>query len=310
MQKLHLNDTEVCTSPLTQRSYRAAGCELLVCVTPQNRDAALKAFRDDPHSYSGLHVSGIADVGFLADFSNLRYLEVVDQKKFDARQLAPLTNLRGLRLETPGAGIDFAWFPELEGFCGDWHADNINVRCCRELRHLRAWQFKPKSKNLADIAGATRLERLSLTQTNIATLDGLESLEDLRYLELAYALQLEPLEALARPGVDLREIEIAKAKKIASYRPLAEVRRLRRLKLSSCAPMADLTWTAGMNHLDFISFVETPVENGDLAPLLELPRLRYVGTMGKKHYNYKCDALNQVLQERTKTDEFKGQLSP
>ena len=105
--------------------------------------------------------------------------------------------LTGLRLETPGAGIDFARFPELEGFCGDWHADNINVRCCRELRHLRAWQFKPKSKNLADFAGATRLERLSLTQTSIASLDGLESLEDLRYLELAYALQLESLKALA-----------------------------------------------------------------------------------------------------------------
>ena len=84
---------------------------------------------------------------------------------------------------------------------------------------------------------------------------------------------------------------------------LRSVRLPRWLKLSSCAPMADLTWTAGMNHLDFFSFVETPVENGDLAPLLELPRLRYVGTMDKKHYNYKCDALNQMLQERAKDAE-------
>jgi hypothetical protein len=298
MQKLHVNDTEVCTSSLTQRSYRAVACELLVCITPQNREEALRAFQASPQSYSGLHVSGLADVSFLADFPNLRYLEVVGQPKFDARQLAPLTNLRGLRLETPGAGIDFAWFPELEGFVGDWHADNVNVHLCQELRHLHAWQFKPKSRDLADFAGATRLERLGLTQTSIASLDGLETLEDLRYLELAYALQLESLDALARPGVDLREIEIAKAKKIASYGPLAELRFLRRLKLSSCAPMADLTWTAGMNHLDFFSFVETPVENGDLAPLLELPRLRYVGTMDKKHYNYKCDGLNDLLQKR------------
>jgi hypothetical protein len=298
MKRLHLNDTEVCTSTLTQRSYRAVCCEFLVCVTPQNQAAALRAFQASPSSYSGLHMSGIADVGFLADFPNLRYLEVVGQPKFDVRQLAGLSNLRGLRLETPGAGIDFAWFPELEGFTGDWHADNVNVHRCQELRHLHAWHFKPKSKNLADFAGATRLERLGLTQTSIAALEGLETLEDLRYLELAYALQLESLDALARPGVDLREIEIAKAKKIASYRPLAEVRRLRRLKLSSCAPMADLTWTAGMNQLDFFSFVETPVENGDLAPLLALPRLRYVGTMDKKHYNYKCDALNSMLAER------------
>jgi hypothetical protein len=298
MRKLHLNDTEVYLSTLTQRSFRAVCCELLVCVTPRNLKTALRTFQASPHSYSGLHVSKMADVSFLADFPNLRYLEVVGQPKFDSRQLAGLSNLRGLRLETPGAGIDFAWFPELEGFHGDWHTDNVNVHRCQELRHVHAWHFKPKSRDLADFAGATRLEQLALTQPNIAALDGLETLEDLRYLELAYALQLESLDALARPGVNLRELEIAKAKKIASYRPLAELRRLRRLKLSSCAPLADLTWTAGMNHLDFFSFVETPVENGNLAPLLELPRLRYVGTMDKKHYNYKCDVLNKMLQSR------------
>jgi len=64
--------------------------------------------------------------------------------------------------------------------------------------------------------------------------------------------------------------------------------------------MPDLQWTRGMNRLDQFSFVETNVEDGDLSPLLDLPRLRYVGTMDKKHYNYKFAKLNELLDERAR----------
>ena len=50
-----------------------------------------------------------------------------------------------------------------------------------------------------------------------------------------------------------------------------------------------------MANLDFFSFVETPVADGDLCPLLELPRLEYVGTMDKRHYSHKCDEINTLL---------------
>jgi hypothetical protein len=75
-------------------------------------------------------------------------------------------------------------------FVGDWHADNSNVHRCEELRQLRLWQFKPKSLDLSDIAKTTRLEWLTLTQTGIRSLEGLETVEDLRYFEIAYASKL------------------------------------------------------------------------------------------------------------------------
>jgi len=46
------------------------------------------------------------------------------------------------------------------------------------------------------------------------------------------------------------------------------------------------------------SFVETNVEDGDLSPLLELPTLRYVGTMDRKRYNYRFEELNKILEQR------------
>jgi len=62
--------------------------------------------------------------------------------------------------------------------------------------------------------------------------------------------------------------------------------------------MPDLKWTRGMDRLDMFSFVETNVEDGDLSPLLELPTLRYVGTMDKKHYNYRFEEMNEILEQR------------
>src|SRR5436190_2232557 len=193
MPTLRLNDIEVHASWLTQRAHRAAYCDFLLNVTPRNKAKSLATFRKAGEfgPYSGLRISGIADLGFLSEFPNLLYLEVVDQKRVNVRHLDGLANLRGLYLQSPGAGLDFSCFPELEVFVGDWHGDNCNLNRSRELRQLRAWRFQPRSADLSDIAGVPRLEWLHLTQTTIACLDGLETLEDLRYFEIAYAPKLK-----------------------------------------------------------------------------------------------------------------------
>lgn len=300
MRDLRLDRFKVCTSSLTQRAFRARSCEVLLTLTPANKKQALAEFkRVGPlGKYDGLRISGVSDLRFLKDFPLLLYLEIRDQKRVNTRQLDALENLRGLVLESPGAGVDFACFPHLEVFCGEWHAENVNLHRGRELRSLSVWHYHGRSGDLTDLAGLIRLELLEMRQTKITSLVGLESLEDLRYLDVAYAPKLQSLAALAKGGAGIRELSFSNTPKIESYRPIALIPRLRRLKLSTSAPMPDLKWTAGMKHLDFFSFVETLVKDGDLSPLLGLPKLEYVGTMDKRTYNYKCDALNQILQER------------
>jgi hypothetical protein len=300
MAKLQLDGVDVCSSWLTQRAYRAAYCDFLLPVTAANKKEALRTFAGSGTlgKYRGLQVCGIADLSFLAEFPDLLYLEIINQPKVKLHPLAGLANLRGLRIETPGSGIDFAWFPLLEVFVGDWHADNVHLQRCRELRQLRAWNFKPKSKDLTELAGIVRLEWLALTKTNLASLAGLESLEDLRTCDIAYAPELLSLSALNAGDLQLRDLELSHAKKIASYEPLSVCRWLRSLKLSSCAPLKDLNWLAPLERLEFLSFVETNVESGDLTPLLKLPELRYAGSMDKKHYRPRIDELNKELQRR------------
>jgi len=305
MKDLRLEGIEVRIGGLTQRSFRARSCELLLPITARNQREMLAHYTKVGvyGTYDGLHVSGVSDLSFLSDFPDLLYLEVVDQQKVNVAPLQCLENLRGLRLETPGTGLDFSSFSHLEVFVGDWHPENRNLAHCQELRSLRTWGFKPKSEDLADLTGLTRLERLNLTKTGIHSLAGIEQLEDLRYLEIAYAPRLESLTALATGDLQLRELHLSHAKNVESYEPVTALSWLRRLWLSSCAPLANLKWLSGMSRLDFFSFVETNLIDGDLKPLLNLPRLRYVGTMPKKHYNLHVDKLNEQLEQRTR--EFK-----
>ena len=300
MGNLTLDDVKVIASDLSQWPFRAAPSYFLLRVTPANKKAALTAFKKAGQlgKFSGLHITGVHDLSFLEDFPLLLYLEVADVKRVNTRQLDCLGNLRGLRLESPGAGIDFACFPNLEIYSGDWHVDNNNLKTCRDLRRLHLWHFSPRSLDLSVLRGMPRLEELKLIQTTINSLSGVETLEDLRFLKVAYAPKLESLDAFLGHDLQVRELTLEKTKKIESYDPILSLSYLRLLRLSDCPPMQNLKWIVGMKRLDFFAFVDTDVKDGDLSPLLSLPELRYVGTADRRHYNYKMGALNELLTQR------------
>ena len=282
-------------SELTQRPYRAVLCDVLLIVTRKNRKEVLAEFARSEATcrmtYSGLRTEGVDDLAFLKDFPSLRYLEIAGPAPTDLRPLESLSNLRGLMIESPPCGLDFACFPQLEVFTGSWHSENRGVAAARELRRLHIGKYVAKTRDFSALAGSIRLEELHLTQTPIQSLDGLQTLEDLRYLDLAYAPKLSSLEAFTNGGDGLREIAFQKLPAIASYQPLAALHRLRRLKLSSCAPMPDLRLTEPLRQLDFFTFVETNVIDGDMTPLLRLPALRTVNTGQKRRYNLTSDEV-------------------
>lgn len=286
-------------SILSRRSDRAAPCRLLLDIRPETLDKSLELLaQHGSHGdlYSGLSISGITDLEYLREYPGLLYLEIKDVPAKALQCIEAVSNLRGLRLQSPKCGIDFGCFPELEEFVGDWHRDNAGIALCRELRTLRTWGFRSEQQDLSDLAGCVRLERLGLVKPGITSLEGIEALEDLRYLTVAYAPKISDLAPLASSTVNLREIEFENLKNIADYAPLASIRKLRRLQVFKCAPMKDLEWTRGMEYLDFFSFVETNVLCGDLSPLLALPRLRYVGAGNRRDYSHSDNELNELLE--------------
>jgi len=281
-------------------SYRAASCGLLLDIRPETLEIALETLaRHGTHGslFNGLRVTGLENLEFLRDYPSLLYLETENVSAKGLRCIETVSNLRGLRLESPKAGLDFSCFPQLEEFIGDWHRGNIGIGNCGELRRLHAFGFRSTQPGVSSLAGCVRLERLSLVRPGITSLGGIDALEDLRYLDIAYAPKIEDLTPFAASKVDLREIQLTNLKNISNYAPLARIRMLRRLILSRCAPMADLAWTKGMDYLDFFSFVETKVLNGDLSPLLALPLLRYAGAGNRRDYSHTDKELDALINQ-------------
>jgi hypothetical protein len=301
MRNLTLDDVPVTTSELSIASYKAAPCRLLLTVTAETLDEALAHYRhaDFAGAYSGFSISGVKDLSFLEEFPNTLYLSIHSGKPIKTAALESLSNLRGLYFESPGAGIDLSWFPELEVYSGGWHKDHVKFDHCRALRRLALWSFNPPSGDLSPLANNRRLERLDIVRSTVTSLDGVETLEDLRSLEIAYMTKLESLDAFREyEEAGLRSLSIERAKNIKSYAPIASLTHLKDLKLFGCPAMPDVKWTKGLNWLEHFSFVETNVSDGNLDPLLKLKRLNYIGTEDKRHYNHKMHDFIELLANR------------
>jgi hypothetical protein len=200
MRNLTLDDVPVTTSELSIASYEAAPRDLLLEVTPKNLDEALKEYRHAGFAgaYSGLNISGVKDLRFLEEFPDTLYLSISSDKPIKTGSLKSLSNLRGLHFESPGAGIDLSWFPELEVYSGGWHKGHTNFDHCRALRRLSLRSFNPPSGDLSPLANNRRLDRLHIVRSTITSLDGIETLEDLRLLDMAYMSKLELLDAFTK----------------------------------------------------------------------------------------------------------------
>jgi hypothetical protein len=112
----------------------------------------------DAGNLSGLAIFDVPDVSFLTQFPTLRYLELRPTAKLELSPLAGLDNLRGLRLENPGSALDFASFPLLEEFVGDWHPKNTGIpgrvrRADYHRNHCLRAPARPAGALFADVAG-------------------------------------------------------------------------------------------------------------------------------------------------------------
>lgn len=274
--------------------YRAAPCDLLLTINPNNRKETIDEFRKSEFAYySGIRLENIYDLEFLEEFPLLLYLEVFSDKPVNITPIEKLHNIRGLQIIEPKNGLDFSNFPHLEVFAGKWNENNKNIDSCRDLRSVMISNFNSKRKDFYELRNIVRLENLEIIRTNIESLKGIETLQDLKYLMLAYAPRLHDISDIGQ--TNLREIEFDCIKNIQDYSYLGAIKYLRKMRISKCGAIKNISWINNLKYLDFFTFVETNIVDGDLSPLLQLPELRYVGSFDKKHYNLKMDEIKSHI---------------
>lgn len=193
---------------------------------------------------------GIVDLDGLQYATNLRVLELPDNRIADLAPLAGLTQL--IELDLSGNRIENA--AALGGLANLERLDVANNRIADigPLAGLAAIEALRLSGNRASrlepLAGLVTLRRLDLARNGIRDLAPLASLADLQVLDISgnRASDLSPLSAL----VALRQLK-ANANAIANLAPLAGLADLRRLELSGnrIAQLGPLAGLSNLTHL-------------------------------------------------------------
>jgi hypothetical protein len=94
----------------------------------------------------------------------------------------------------------------------------------------------------------------------------------------------------------LETVELEGCKKIQDISLLGELENIKNLALTDCGEIWSLQSLSKCRFLENISFVgDTVIEDGMLAPLLDIPQLKKMWFADKKHYSHKRDQVATIL---------------
>lgn len=232
------------------------------------------------------------DLSFLQDLSDIP-LRGIEIYSWDIKDLTPLSfmpSIEGLGLQCQFTKApDFSEFTNLKNFKCFWRPKAKTVFGCKSLKVLNIVNWS--EENIEALGDMTRLERLQLTSRKLVSLNGIESLQSLKILDLADCTKLRSVDGI-ESCQDLTTIEFEACKKIEGFPSLSRLNYLRTLILRDCGKIASLKPIEECTSLETVDLSgDTVIEDGNLSPLLQLPRLNVVRFQDRKHYSHKSEEI-------------------
>jgi len=239
------------------------------------------------------------DISFLEKLQDvgLRGVEVYAWGVKDLTPLKFIPNLEylGLQCEFTKAP-DFSKFDQLRVCKILWRPKAKTVLDCSGLKLLNVVNYP--AENLQDLEGMAGLERLQVTSRKLESLVGVESLKGLRILDLVGCPKLALLAGI-ETCKDLQVVELENCKKVVDVSGLGELSSLRDVVLTDCGKIESLQALANCRFLESLSFAgDTNVEDGELAPLLDIPALKNMWFVDKRHYTHSRDQVAAELSSK------------
>lgn len=234
------------------------------------------------------------DISFIKELPDIRGIEIYSWGVRDITPLEALTSLEylGLQCEFTKAP-DFSKFNKLKICKLLWRPKAKTVFSCDGLSLLNIVNYP--SEDLKDIQKMSGLRRLQLTSRKLVSLSGIESLSSLSILDLAECSKLESLS-----GVDMCQqieiVEIEGCKKVYDIALLCELKNLKDIVLTNCGKIKSLKSLTKCQLLESITFVgDTSIEDGELTSLLDIPTLKKMWFVDKRHYSHKREQVVDIL---------------
>lgn len=251
---------------------------------------------------AGIHISSMGpykttDLEFLRDHPNVTSVLVSEAGGIDLGGLAYLTNLKHLTLDNYDLPISLRQFGQLETFAGQWSKElQLGPECAR-LTSLSLRKYK--AKDLTQFPALPALSSLELVQASLASLEGIQLHSQIEKLTFHRCSKLASIDAIAGlSDGSLRQLSFERCQKIENIEILGRLRRVKTINLQYCPDLRGLDFLQGCQQLEGFGFFGTKLPDGDLTPLLSLPKLSFVGMSDKRHFSHSQDELNRLLLAR------------
>lgn len=166
---------------------------------------------------------------------------------------------------------------------GTINYDNIDT-----LKSLRIVGYKSRQRNLSGMFSSKELDTLSIMQSNITSLEGVDRSDKLQCLYLSHNKSLQDISALRKVKHTLRALRIINCPQIQDFSVLTELDHLELLELTGNNVIDNIQFVGKMASLKTFVF-SMNVEDGDLSPCLKLSYVHC--SKPRKHYNVPSKAL-------------------
>ena len=243
------------------------------------------------------------NIDFITMCPTLKHLRIIPAdsaaNKFDYSPLYKMPQIKSLQCSTVyGFREEYSTYIDCAKISGleDIHVSNLGYENFDKVETLKGLGLSSYEKrDMSEALSSSILDTLSITQSKIITLEGIQKSKKLQCLYLYYNRTLQDIGALKKVKRTLRALRIENCPKINDFSVLGELENLELLELSGSNEIPSLSFLKKMKNLKTFIF-NMNVKDGDLTPCLSLS---YVySEKNRKHYNFKDAELPKTQYVR------------
>lgn len=226
------------------------------------------------------------DLNFLRELTNLKYFKLIAGKVTGLHYLKNLTKLRYVSISAScNEVVDFSNLSYLRYCFLEWWKGAESIFDCINLEYLYLNSLKNIDSNR--LKSFKKVRKLTIGNSTIGELNWATSLPVLEKLELIKCRKINDFKPLASCK-KLKWLAINGCKGLSTIDFVAELENLEIFVFSDCGEISSIAPLTSMSSLKAVSFSgTTTIEDGDLFPLLSLPKLAMLSFSPRKHYSHK-----------------------
>lgn len=206
-----------------------------------------------------------------------------------------LGELEYLQLSSCKDTVDFSLLKNLQEFRGGCPPSLETLASCPRLYSLGLWGLKSRDGTLSSLPDFPGLKKLTLVQSSVVSLDGIEKYSKLVEVEIAYCRKLTDIDAL-RHLTGLRKFHIESCGKIQGLQVLESCRRLSVIDIEKCGEIESLSFIAGLSALKGLFFSGTRIKDLDLSWIERCSSLRSLYFNNHAGYTHRLADFDSLLQ--------------